>query len=87
MQVFEIVSSAAVRAFNPDGIVLQCGCDGLAKDRLGCFNLTTRAYGRCLSKIMSLAVSEGSKDAPIPLMVLGGGKLALFKEIDTKRYS
>ena len=30
----------------PEAVVLQCGADSLANDRLGCFNLSIRGHGR-----------------------------------------
>lgn len=31
--------------YQPTAIVLQCGADSLANDRLGCFNLSTKGHG------------------------------------------
>ena len=44
--------------------MLQCGADSLANDRLGCFNLSTRGHGKCVSFV---------RDFNIPTLVLGGG--------------
>ncbi len=33
--------------YNPSAIVLQCGADSLAGDRLGCFNLSLKGWFDC----------------------------------------
>lgn len=50
--------------YRPGAIVLQCGADSLAGDRLGCFNLSHRGHSRCVEYV---------KRFNIPLLVLGGG--------------
>ena len=50
--------------YRPGAIVLQCGADSLAGDRLGCFNLSHRGHAHCV---------EFVKRFNIPLLVLGGG--------------
>ena len=50
--------------FQPKAIIMQCGADSLAWDRLGPFNLTIEGHGRCL---------EHAKKFNIPMLVLGGG--------------
>ncbi|PKA63897.1 Histone deacetylase 6 [Apostasia shenzhenica] len=50
--------------YQPEAVVLQCGADSLAGDRLGCFNLSVRGHADCLRFLRSFNV---------PLMVLGGG--------------
>jgi histone deacetylase 1/2 len=50
--------------YRPGAIVLQCGADSLAGDRLGCFNLSHKGHSRCV---------EFVKKFNIPLMILGGG--------------
>ena len=50
--------------FRPEAIVLQCGADSRSGDRLGCFNLSTRGHGECVSYVKSFGV---------PTLVLGGG--------------
>lgn len=34
--------SKVVEVYRPNAIVLQCGADSLAGDRLGCFNLSLK---------------------------------------------
>ena len=50
--------------FKPGAIVLQCGADSLAGDRLGCFNITSMCHGSCVDFV---------KEFGVPLLVLGGG--------------
>ena len=45
-------------------MVLQCGADSLAGDRLGCFNLTLLGHAACVEYVRSFN---------LPLLVLGGG--------------
>ena len=44
-QLFQPVIKGVVEYFEPNAIVLQCGADSLAGDRLGCFNLSFRGHG------------------------------------------
>ncbi|KAG2233135.1 hypothetical protein INT48_001628 [Thamnidium elegans] len=62
--LFKEVIDAVIGTFQPSAIVLQCGADSLGCDRLGCFNLSIRAHGRCVQII---------KNFNIPLLVVGGG--------------
>jgi histone deacetylase 1/2 len=50
--------------YRPNAVVLQCGADSLAGDRLGCFNLSMKGHASCV---------EFMKQYHIPLMVVGGG--------------
>ena len=45
-------------------VVLQCGADSLAGDRLGCFNLSLKGHAECVEYIKSFN---------LPTLVLGGG--------------
>ncbi|KAH6941598.1 hypothetical protein HPB50_020626 [Hyalomma asiaticum] len=63
-QVFKPVIQGVMEYFQPSCIVLQCGADSLAGDRLGCFNLSIRGHGECVKFIRELG---------LPLLVLGGG--------------
>ena len=54
--------------YQPNAIVLQCGADSLADDRLGCFNLTVKGHGKCV---------EFVKNLNVPTLVLGGGGYTL----------
>jgi histone deacetylase 1/2 len=50
--------------YNPSAIVLQCGADSLAGDRLGVFNLSSKGHANCIQFV---------KTFNRPLVVLGGG--------------
>ncbi len=63
-RVFQPVIQKVMEMFRPSAIVLQCGADSLANDRLGCFNLTIKGHGQCVSFVKSFG---------IPTLVLGGG--------------
>lgn len=63
-QVFAPVIRKVVEMFRPSAVVLQCGADSLANDRLGCFNLTIKGHGKCVQFV---------KEFNIPTLVLGGG--------------
>lgn len=64
MQVFKPVISYVMEFYKPTAIVLQCGADSLAGDRLGCFSLSTRGHGECVKFVKGLGV---------PILVVGGG--------------
>lgn len=53
-----------MEVYQPQAVVLQCGCDSLGGDRLGCFNLSIKGHGDCVNFI---------KSYNLPLLVLGGG--------------
>lgn len=62
--VFEPIVETAIKRFNPDVIVMQCGADSLAGDRLGCFNLSIYGHGQCLKYVMKFNKK---------MLILGGG--------------
>lgn len=62
--LFKSIISKVMEVYQPEVVVLQCGADSLAGDRLGCFNLSVRGHAECLRYLRSFNV---------PLMVLGGG--------------
>lgn len=62
--IFRHALHAVVDAFVPGVIVLQCGADSLAGDRLGLFNLSSAGLGRCVHMVQALR---------LPVLVLGGG--------------
>ncbi|KAI9659024.1 MAG: histone deacetylase [Bathelium mastoideum] len=64
IDLFDTVTGAALAAYRPSAIVLQCGADSLGGDRLGRFNLNIRAHGHCVEYV---------KATRLPLLVLGGG--------------
>merc|ERR1719400_2180680 len=62
--IFKPVMKDVIDFYQPSAIVLQCGSDSLANDRLGCFNLSIKGHGKCVDYV---------KQFKIPLLVLGGG--------------
>jgi len=62
--IFKPVLGKIMETFRPGAVVLQCGADSLAGDRLGCFNLSLKGHGMCVEYMKSFGV---------PLLVLGGG--------------
>ncbi|KAG5518320.1 hypothetical protein PMAC_003116 [Pneumocystis sp. 'macacae'] len=62
--VFEPVVSACMEWYRPGAVVLQCGADSLAGDRLGCFNLSMKGHASCVRFV---------KKFGLPTLVLGGG--------------
>lgn len=64
MQLFKPIVEAVIQRYNPTCIVLQCGADSLALDRLGCFNLNIKGHGECVRFVRTFN---------IPMLVLGGG--------------
>ena len=62
--VFRPIISSIMLFYNPSAIVLQCGADSLAGDRLGVFNLSSKGHASCV---------EFVKSFNRPLIVLGGG--------------
>lgn len=64
LSIFRHALRRIVEGFAPDVIVLQCGADSLAGDRLGLLNLTSWGHGECVREVKNLG---------IPLLVVGGG--------------
>jgi len=62
--IFKPVIQGVMDNYKPAAIVLQCGADSLACDRLGCFNLSLKGHGECVAFVKSFR---------IPTLVLGGG--------------
>ncbi|MBA0587596.1 histone deacetylase 9 isoform X3 [Gossypium hirsutum] len=63
-RLFKIIISKVVEMYQPGAIVLQCGADSLAGDRLGCFNLSIDGHAECVKIV---------KKFNLPLLVTGGG--------------
>jgi hypothetical protein len=53
-----------METFRPGAVVMCCGADSLAGDRLGCFNLTLEGHAECI---------KYAKSFGLPTLVLGGG--------------
>lgn len=64
IRLFKCILEPVLNVYRPGAIVLQCGADSLGCDRLGCFNLNTKAHGECV---------RFTKSFGIPMLVLGGG--------------
>lgn len=62
--IFQPVMKGIIDWYQPGAIVLQCGSDSLAGDRLGSFNLSMRGHAACVQYIKSFN---------LPLLMLGGG--------------
>jgi histone deacetylase HOS2 len=62
--LFKTIVRKCVEKFQPTAIVLQCGADSLAGDRLGRFNVQVQGHGACVAYCKSLN---------IPLLLVGGG--------------
>ena len=62
--IFKTVMQKVMDAYRPGAVVLQCGADSLAADRLGCFNLSLDGHADCVRFMKRFGV---------PLLVTGGG--------------
>ncbi|KAJ1647682.1 histone deacetylase [Coemansia asiatica] len=62
--VFKPVIQNIMEWYQPDAVVLQCGTDSLAGDKLGCFNLSMEGHANCVQFV---------KAFNLPTLVLGGG--------------
>jgi acetoin utilization protein AcuC len=69
LKAFHKIVPDAVRRFRPEIILVQCGADGHADDRLANLRLTTNTYGQVVSEMHSLAheICNGR------LLLFGGG--------------
>ncbi|CAN4088074.1 unnamed protein product [Withania somnifera] len=63
-RLFQAVIKKVMDVYQPGAVVLQCGADSLAGDRLGFFNLSVKGHAECVRFLRSFNV---------PLMLLGGG--------------
>ncbi|KAJ7522667.1 hypothetical protein O6H91_18G021600 [Diphasiastrum complanatum] len=63
-RMFRTIISKVVEFYQPGAVVLQCGADSLAGDRLGCFNLSIDGHAECVRFVKKLN---------LPLLVTGGG--------------
>nr|CDI52252.1 histone deacetylase [Melanopsichium pennsylvanicum 4] len=62
--IFRPVISHIMEWYRPGAVVLQCGADSLAGDKLGCFNLSMRGHAACVAFMQTFDV---------PLIAVGGG--------------
>ena len=63
-RIFEPIMREVVYHFQPNVIVMQCGADSLAHDKLGKFNLTVKGHGNCVRFMKTFG---------LPMMIIGGG--------------
>jgi histone deacetylase 1/2 len=63
-RIFIPVMQKVMEVYQPTALVLQCGSDSLAHDRLGCFNLSVRGHANCVRHMLTYN---------LPTLVLGGG--------------
>ena len=63
-ELFKVIITRTVEVYRPGAIVLQCGADSLAHDRLGSFNLTLKGHAECVRLCKSFN---------LPLFLMGGG--------------
>ncbi|KNC81079.1 hypothetical protein SARC_06582 [Sphaeroforma arctica JP610] len=64
LDIFKPIVDRVMEWYRPEAIVLQCGADSLAGDRLGCFNLSLKGHSGAVRHVKGLNV---------PLLLLGGG--------------
>eukprot|EP00798_Chlamydomonas_sp_ICE-L_P009961 gene9961-7837_t len=62
--LFKPIMRKIMEMFQPGAIVMQCGADSLAHDRLGCFNMSLKGHGDAIRFM---------KEYGIPMLVTGGG--------------
>ncbi|KWU45643.1 hypothetical protein RHOSPDRAFT_32565 [Rhodotorula sp. JG-1b] len=62
--VFKPVIERIMDWYRPGAVVLQCGADSLASDKLGSFNLSMRGHAACVAFMRTFNV---------PLIIVGGG--------------
>lgn len=63
LQLVQVIDRILLR-FRPEAIVLQCGSDSLAGDKLGPFNMTHLGHSHCVQYVRA---------KNIPLILVGGG--------------
>ncbi|KAI1308761.1 histone deacetylase [Mortierella claussenii] len=62
--LFEPIIKHIMEWYRPGAVILQCGADSLAGDKLGCFNLSMKGHANCVAYVKSFGV---------PMIVVGGG--------------
>jgi len=63
-ELFQKVMDRIMSSYRPDAVVIQCGADSLARDKLGHFNMSIREHAECIKYMMAFNT---------PLVLLGGG--------------
>lgn len=64
LAAFKPVVAKIMETFRPGAVVLQCGADSLAGDRLGCFSLTLEGHAEAVRTVARYG---------LPMLVTGGG--------------
>lgn len=64
ISIFRPMVAKIFEKYQPQAVLLQCGADSLAGDRLGCFNLSLKGHADCVDYVLKYNV---------PTLVLGGG--------------
>ena len=64
VEIYKNIMEAVRIRFRPEVVVIQCGADSLAHDKLGTYNTTLRGHGACVRFV---------KEWGLPMLVLGGG--------------
>jgi acetoin utilization deacetylase AcuC-like enzyme len=54
--IFKAVMKNVMEVYRPSCLVLQCGTDSLAGDRLGSFNLSIKGHGECVKYMKSFKI-------------------------------
>ncbi|KAF8467436.1 hypothetical protein JB92DRAFT_3060539 [Gautieria morchelliformis] len=62
--VFQPIVDHILEWYQPSAVVLQCGADSLAGDKLGCFNITMEGHAMSVQHL---------RKSGLPLILLGGG--------------
>ena len=62
--LYKPIIQKALQQFQPNAIVMQCGADSIAGDRIGRFNLSSAGHARCVALV---------QQSNIPALFLGGG--------------
>ncbi|OEL32284.1 Histone deacetylase 19 [Dichanthelium oligosanthes] len=63
-KLFQPIMERVMDVFRPDAVVLQCGADSLAGDRIAGLGLSVRGHGKCVRFLCGY---------DLPLLLLGGG--------------
>ena len=63
-ELFTKVMDRIMCSYRPDAVVVQCGADSLARDKLGHFNMSIRGHAECIKYMITFNT---------PLVLLGGG--------------
>jgi len=68
LTIFRPIIDQVAQSFSPKVVVMCCGADSIAGDRLGCWNLSIKGHAECIKYVQAKG---------LPLLVLGGGGYSL----------